>query len=164
MATDPAVTSPAAPVVAALEAAGQRLAIAESCTGGLVASMVTDVPGASAVLDRAIVAYTPAAKRVELDVDDQVLREAGSVSAPVAQQMAIHVRERAGTSWGLSTTGILGPSGGTERTPVGTVFIAVAEPDGSRVDRLMLEGDRWAMKRQAAKRALAQLLDASRER
>lgn len=159
MRPDAPVVSPAQPVVDTLSEAGEALAIAESITGGLVAAMVTDVPGASDVLDRALVVYTVSAKQDALGVDATLLKEHGPVSEPVAREMAQRVRETAGTRWGVATTGIAGPSGGTDQTPVGTVFVAVADAAEVSVDRYRFAGDRWTVRRQAAKQALADLLE-----
>lgn len=148
------VVSPAASVVDTLAAQGARLAIAESCTGGLLASLVTDVPGASDVLDRALVTYTPEAKVAELTVDEVLIREEGSVSAPVTEAMAERARELAATRWGLATSGFCGPTGGTAADPVGTVYVAVAGPDGIEARRHRFDGDRWTVKRAGAQAAL----------
>lgn len=157
MSVDATVVSPAAEVLDQLADAEATLALAESCTGGLVASMVTDVPGASGVLDRAVVAYTVDAKADELGVDRSLLDDPGPVSRPVAEAMAAGVRERARSDWAVSTTGVAGPTGGTTETPVGTVFVGVAGPDDVHVSRHRFEGDRWTVKREAAKQALADL-------
>ncbi len=163
MPLDVDIVSPAARVLEALQERSATLATAESCTGGLVASMITDVPGASEVFDRGIVAYTPAAKTSELGLGAALIREHGAVSAPVAKRMAKRVRERAGTTWGLATTGIAGPTGGTPETPVGTVFVGVAGPDTLDVHRARFEGDRWTVKQAAAQDALDRLAHALAE-
>lgn len=157
MSVDATVVSPAAHVLDQLADEGATLALAESCTGGLLASMVTDVPGASSVLDRAVVAYTVDAKADELEVDRSLLADPGPVSRPVAEAMAAGLREQAGSTWTVSTTGIAGPTGGTSQTPVGTVFVGVAGPDDVHVSRHRFDGDRWTVKREAAKQALADL-------
>jgi nicotinamide-nucleotide amidase len=102
------------------------LAVAESCTGGLITDRLTDVPGSSAFLERGVVTYSNAAKIALLGVDEAVIREYGAVSAETARLMAEGVRRLAGTDLGLAVTGIAGPSGGTEEKPVGTVHIALA--------------------------------------
>lgn len=157
MTVDATVVSPAAEVLDQLADDGDTLALAESCTGGLLASMVTDVPGASGVLDRAVVAYTVDAKVEGLGVDRTLLDDPGPVSRPVAEAMAAGLREQAGSTWTVSTTGIAGPTGGTTETPVGTVFVGVAGPNDVQVSRHRFEGDRWTVKREAAKQALADL-------
>ncbi len=102
------------------------LAVAESCTGGLITDRLTDIPGSSAFLERGIVTYSNAAKIALLGVPEAVIREYGAVSAETARLMAEGVRKSAGTDLGLAVTGIAGPSGGTEAKPVGTAFIALA--------------------------------------
>jgi nicotinamide-nucleotide amidase len=143
------------------------VAVAESLTGGLVGSLLTDVPGSSDYFDRGVVAYSNAAKLTDLGVTRESLDAEGAVSAPVAREMARGVRDRAGTTWGVSTTGIAGPSGGTEEKPVGLVYVGVAyagpwgsESSTASADRYVFEGDRDAVKEASARRALADLLDA----
>lgn len=106
------------------------LAVAESCTGGLITDRLTDVPGSSIFLERGVVAYSNESKTDLLGVPEEVLREHGAVSEQVAVLMAEGVRRRSGCDLGLATTGIAGPTGGTDEKPVGTVFIALA--DGKR--------------------------------
>ncbi len=106
------------------------LAVAESCTGGLITDRLTDVPGSSVFLERGVVAYSNESKKDLLDVSEDVLRDYGAVSEQVAVLMAEGVRRRGGCDLGLATTGIAGPTGGTDEKPVGTVFIALA--DGTR--------------------------------
>jgi len=103
------------------------LAVAESCTGGLIADRLTDIPGSSAFLERGVVTYSNAAKTALLGVPETVIRDHGAVSAETARLMAEGVRKSAGTDLGLAVTGIAGPSGGTEAKPVGTVFIALTD-------------------------------------
>jgi nicotinamide-nucleotide amidase len=102
------------------------LAVAESCTGGLITDRLTDIPGSSVFLERGVVTYSNGAKTALLGVPEAVIREHGAVSAETARLMAERVRKSAGTDLGLAVTGIAGPSGGTEAKPVGTVFIALA--------------------------------------
>jgi nicotinamide-nucleotide amidase len=151
----------------ALRDADATLAVAESCTGGLVGSLLTDVPGSSDYLDRSLVTYSYDAKRDVLAVDREALDDHGAVSAPVARQMAKAARDTADATWGLATTGVAGPTGGTEETPVGTVFVGLAYAadwgtgdSWSRVERYEFDGDRLAVKEQIARRALADLLAA----
>lgn len=154
------VVSPAARVLETLQGRSATLATAESCTGGLIASMITDVPGASEVFDRGIVAYTPAAKTSELGIEAALIREHGAVSPEVTERMAASLRRTAGTTFALSTTGIAGPTGGTPETPVGTVFVGVAGPETLQVHRERFQGDRWTVKQAAARDALDRLADA----
>ena len=108
-----------------LKARGWWVALAESCTGGLATSRLTDVPGSSEYVERSIVAYSNRAKVELLDVPEELIRQHGAVSEPVAQAMAAGIRKRAGVNIGVGITGIAGPGGGTEQKPVGTVCIAV---------------------------------------
>lgn len=151
----------------ALRAADATLAVAESCTGGLVGSLLTDVPGSSDYLDRSVVTYSYDAKRALLAVERETLDAHGAVSEPVARRMARAVRDTADVDWGLSTTGVAGPTGGSADTPVGTVYVGVARaaPWGSgdswaRVERHEFDGTRLEIKEQIARRALADLLAA----
>jgi nicotinamide-nucleotide amidase len=144
-----------------LRATGTLVAAAESSTGGLVCSRLTDVPGSSDYFDRGVVSYSNAAKVEVLGVDSATLDEHGAVSEPTAREMATGVRELADTAWGVSTTGVAGPGGGTPRTPVGTVYIGVADGDGVvSANRYEFDGTRQECKRQFARRALADLLAA----
>lgn len=152
----------------ALEAAGQTLATVESCTGGLVGSLVTDVPGSSAYFDRATVTYSYEAK-LSMGVSRESLDEHGAVSEPVVRQMAQAARDTAGTTWGVATTGIAGPSGGTEEKPVGTVFLGVSyagewgtQESFTRIEREHYDGDRLEIKEQIARGAL-ELLESAIE-
>ncbi|WP_440988927.1 CinA family protein [Haloarchaeobius baliensis] len=144
---------------------GETLAVAESCTGGLLGARITAVPGASDYFDRGLVTYAYGAKEQLLGVDREALDEHGAVSEPVARQMARGVRDTADVTWGVSTTGVAGPTGGSEETPVGTVYIGVAYagPWGSgssyaTVERYEFDGDRDAIREQTVDRALADLL------
>lgn len=148
---------------------GETLAVAESLTGGLVGSRVTDAPGASAYFDRGYVTYAYDAKREVLGVDRGTLDEYGAVSGPVAREMAAGARDRADTTWGVSTTGIAGPGGGTDEKPVGLVYVGVAyaapwgtEASFSRSARATFAGGRDEVKRASAELALAELLRAVR--
>ncbi|RAW45516.1 CinA family protein [Halorubrum sp. 48-1-W] len=148
---------------------GETLATAESLTGGLVGSTVTDVPGSSAYFDRGFVTYAYDAKREMLGVTREALDEHGAVSGPVAREMAAGARDHADTTWGVSTTGVAGPGGGTAEKPVGLVYVGVAyaAPWGTRDSftrsvRAEFPGDRDAVKRASVERALAELVRAIR--
>jgi nicotinamide-nucleotide amidase len=161
MAHDAASDSVADHLQAVLLDREETLAVAESSTGGLVGSMITDVPGASGYFDRSIVTYSNDAKLDLLGVDQETLDRVGAVSAAIARQMARGVRENAGTEWGLSTTGIAGPSGGTEEKPVGTVFVGVAHAsEEPTATRYTFEGARQECKAKFADQAIAELIAA----
>jgi nicotinamide-nucleotide amidase len=149
----------------ALRGRDHTVAVAESLTGGLVCSRLTDVPGSSDYFDRGVVTYSNDAKLGALAVSRESLDAHGAVSEAVAREMAQGVRDTAGTTWGVSTTGIAGPTGGTSEKPVGLVFVGVAyaAPWGSdesfaRADRYVFDGDRHAVKSQSATQALSNLL------
>jgi nicotinamide-nucleotide amidase len=130
------------------------LALAESCTGGCIANRVTDVPGASAVLLAGLVTYSNAAKQKFLDVHPDTLTRHGAVSEAVAREMAEGARRQAQVDYALSVTGIAGPSGGTPNKPVGTVFIGLAAPSGTVVERNFNPYDRKTFKQVTAEQAL----------
>lgn len=138
------------------ELAAQNLTIAcaESCTGGLLTSRLTDVPGSSAYVIGSVVSYTNEVKAAVLGVDRETLRTLGAVSEPVARQMAEGVRRCLGTSVGVGITGIAGPDGGSAEKPVGLVYIAVAGLQGTTVQRNFFTGTRSQIKFQATQTAL----------
>ncbi len=144
-------------VAALLTERGHRLGIAESCTGGLLTTRLTDVPGSSAYLDRAWVTYADRAKVELLGIDEAVLREKGAVSEEVARAMAEAAKARAGADIGVGITGIAGPGGGTEDKPVGLVFIGLSGAAGDRVRRLRFIGERDRIRYQASQAALEML-------
>lgn len=109
--------------------AGSTLATAESCTGGYIGHLITSVPGSSSYYMGSIISYANEVKMAQLGVQESHLREFGAVSEPVVRQMAKGAREKLGTTYAISTSGVAGPDGGTEEKPVGTVWIAVAGPD-----------------------------------
>ena len=130
------------------------IAVAESCTGGLLASRLTDVPGSSDYVERGVVCYSNRSKTEVLGVPEEMIREHGAVSEPVARAMAEAVRERARTNIGIGVTGIAGPGGGTPQKPVGTVAIAVVADGDARVRTFQFIGGRDMVKFQAAQSAL----------
>lgn len=131
------------------------LCTAESCTGGLVASLMTDVPGSSAYMIGGIVAYANSVKLAVLNVNEQTLMEFGAVSAQTAAEMATHARALFGADYALSVTGIAGPGGGTPGKPVGLTFIGLAGPDGLlEIREHHWTGDRAANKYASADAAL----------
>ncbi|HUE84016.1 MAG TPA: competence/damage-inducible protein A [Pyrinomonadaceae bacterium] len=125
-----------------LTVGGFTVAVAESCTGGLISQRLTDVAGSSKYFIEGVVAYSNEAKIRTLGVEPVLLLEHGAVSAPVAEAMAEGIRKRAGTDFGLSVTGIAGPDGGTDEKPVGLVYIALADDAHTEHRRLMIPGDR----------------------
>ncbi len=137
------------------------VATAESCTGGLVAHLITQVPGSSGYLVGGVVAYADAVKVAQLEVPQAVLDAHGAVSAQVARSMAEGVRARLGVDLAVSVTGIAGPDGGTAAKPVGLVYVAVAGPDGTDVRRVIWTGDRGSNKLSSAGLALEMLLAAA---
>ena len=130
------------------------IAVAESCTGGLLASRLTDVPGSSDYLDRGVVCYSNPSKTDLAGVPPTTIEQHGAVSEPVAQAMAEGIKSRAGTRIGVGITGIAGPGGGTPEKPVGTVAVAVAVDDEIRVRTFQFIGSREMVKFQATQSAL----------
>jgi nicotinamide-nucleotide amidase len=154
----------------ALREQDATLAVAESCTGGLLGAQVTAVSGASDYFDRGYVTYAYGAKRGELAVSREALDDHGAVSEPVALAMARGARDRSDVDWAVSTTGVAGPTGGSDAAPVGTVYVAVAHaaPWGSHdstttATRYEFDGDRAAVRRRTVERALADLAAAVAE-
>ncbi|MFW5868523.1 MAG: competence/damage-inducible protein A [Armatimonadota bacterium] len=141
----------------ALRDRGATVAVAESCTGGLIASRITDVAGASDYMLGGVVAYANEIKQRVLGVPAEVLAEHGAVSEQTARAMAVGVRELYGADYGLSTTGIAGPSGGTEKKPVGLVYVAIADADGVICAELNWPGTREQFKRRVSQNALNML-------
>lgn len=141
-------------VVGLLGRAGATLSVAESCTGGLVAHRLTNVPGSSLVFLGGYVAYANGAKVRDLGVEPDLLESEGAVSEAVAAAMAAGARARTGSDWALALTGIAGPGGGTPQKPVGLVHIALAGPRGLDGEKRVFSGRREMVKFQAGQRAL----------
>jgi nicotinamide-nucleotide amidase len=137
-----------------LSSAGLTLALAESCTGGLIAKLLTDQAGASTFLERSVVSYANSAKMDCLNVPGTILEKHGAVSVECAEAMARGAKVTAQTDIGLSVTGIAGPDGGTEEKPVGTVFMAMTGPDTDRVERFQFHGTRDQVRTRTAFTAL----------
>lgn len=141
-----------------LRARGERLATAESCTGGLIAAACTAVAGSSDWFERGVVSYSNEAKHELLGVPNAVIAANGAVSEPVVVAMAGGLLARARADWTLAVTGIAGPGGATPGKPVGTVWLALARRDGPvQAWRLQWDGDRSAVRTQTVERALAAL-------
>lgn len=149
-------------VVEANSASGRRVALAESCTGGLVAAALTEIPGSSAVLDRGFVTYSNEAKQQELDVNTDILETFGAVSIACVWAMAQGALAHSEADVAIAISGVAGPGGGSEDKPVGTVVFARAERDGS--DEMVAEQrdfgalDRSSVRHQATLCALELLL------
>jgi nicotinamide-nucleotide amidase len=140
-----------------LRAAHWTVAVGESCTGGLLASLLTDVPGSSDYVERGAVCYSNRSKVEWLGVSESLIAEHGAVSEPVAQAMAEGIRARAHTDVGIGVTGIAGPGGGTPDKPVGTVAIAVVAGGDTRVRTFQFIGEREQVKYQSAQAAMNML-------
>lgn len=133
------------------------LAVAESCTGGLLASRLTSVPGSSGYLERGWVTYSDRSKLEEIGVASESLDAHGAVSEEVARELAEGARRTARTDLGIGVTGIAGPAGGSPEKPVGLVFVAIAGAAGDRVRRVLLPGERERVRFQATQVALEML-------
>jgi PncC family amidohydrolase len=138
---------------------GLNIALAESCTGGLIASRITDIPGASDYFEAGVVVYSNQAKQRFLSVPEQSIQSHGAVSKEVAKKMAEGVRQATGTDIGLSITGIAGPAGGSPEKPVGTVYIGLSAKAGILVRRFQFSGDRLDIKEKSANEALQLAID-----
>jgi len=130
------------------------LAVAESCTGGLIGNRLTNISGSSEYFLEGAVTYSNEAKQARLDVDPALIQTHGAVSEPVATAMAEGIRKRAGSNFGLAVTGIAGPTGGTPEKPVGLTYIAVTGAQGTRCEKFRFHQDRVRNKERAAQAAL----------
>lgn len=140
-----------------LQSRSETLAVAESCTGGLIAHLLTNVPGSSAYFERGVVTYSNVSKSQILGIDRKLLKKVGAVSSEVAIAMAEGIRKVSGTTYGIGVTGVAGPSGGSESKPIGTVHIAVAGPKGTKERKYFFPRDREWFKLLAAHTALHKL-------
>lgn len=166
MADDPLVAVADDPLVALAArlgercaALGLRVATVESCTGGLVGHVITEIPGSSGYFVGGFVTYSDGLKRDAVGVPEEVLAAHGAVSAQTAMAMAIGGRERTGADLAVSVTGVAGPDGGSPSKPVGLTYVAVADAVGLAVKRHVWTGDRAANKRSSAAAALELLLE-----
>ena len=139
------------------------VSVAESCTGGMVSSAIVNVSGASGCFCEGYVTYSNEAKEKNLGVSHETLEKYGAVSEQTARQMAQGVRKQAGADFGVATTGIAGPDGGTKEKPVGLVYIACDSAAGTKVIRCVFSGNRKEVRCQATDKALELLLESIRE-
>jgi len=153
----------AADLLDACRKKGLTLAIAESCTGGLIAALLTEIPGSSAVFECGFVTYSNKSKTQSLGVDPDLIAINGAVSQEVAAAMAQGAKERAGTSLAVSVTGVAGPDGGTAEKPVGTVCIAVAHGHTIVVETCHFSGNRSEIRTSSMRYALGMLSDSLKE-
>ncbi|KYK34795.1 MAG: competence protein ComA [Thermoplasmatales archaeon SG8-52-3] len=142
-----------------LKEKGQKIAIAESCTGGLISHSFTNISGSSEYFDRGIVSYSNKAKTELLDVSLNILNKYGAVSEQVAKAMAEGVRKKSKVDIGIATTGIAGPTGGTKDKQVGLVFISISTINNTIVKRFQFSGNRLKNKESTCKAALEMLFN-----
>jgi PncC family amidohydrolase len=152
------LTASAERLQSACVAAGLTVSTAESCTGGLVAHLLTEIPGSSEYFLGGVVAYADRTKQGALDVPAELIARHGAVSAQVARAMAEGARRRIGSDLAVSVTGIAGPGGGTDSKPVGLTYIAVDGPGGCEVRRFVWPHDRSGNKRASAGAAIGLLI------
>ena len=138
---------------------GLKISTAESCTGGLLSALLTNVSGASEVLDECIVTYSNAVKERELSVKHDTLEKYGAVSYQTAEQMALGICNHTGADVGIGITGIAGPTGGTKEKPVGTVFIGIAVKASVTVYENHFNGDRDSVREQSCAFALNKAIE-----
>jgi len=138
---------------------GMTVATVESCTGGLIGHLITEIPGSSAYYLGGFVTYSDGQKIASVGVPGDVLAAHGAVSAQVAMAMATGGRERTGADLAVAVTGIAGPDGGSPQKPVGLTYVAVADADGASVRRFTWSGDRADNKRRSAVAALELILE-----
>lgn len=143
-----------------------RVAVAETCTGGQVCARLTNVPGASEFFEEGFVPYAYDALRTQLGVDREAIDNHGVVSAPITRQLARRARDIADVSWSIATTGIAGPSGGSPAKPIGTAFIGIGyagpwqtQTSSTTVTRHEFDGDRPTIKTAIARAAIEELLE-----
>lgn len=158
------MTPEAQALAALLLTRGERLACAESCTGGLIAKLCTDLAGSSAWFERGLVTYSNQAKHELLGVPNAVFESAGAVSEPCVRAMVEGLLRHSPADWGVAVTGIAGPTGGSPDKPVGTVWIGWARRGQAAQSRLtVFPGDRAAIREQTAAAAIQGLIDRLRD-
>jgi len=141
-----------------LQKQGLKVATAESCTGGLIAKLLTDISGSSNYFDRGFVTYSNISKTELLNVPEESIVKYGAVSKEVAVAMADGVRTRSNVNIGIASTGIAGPTGGTVEKPVGLVYVAISTPENTDVKEFHFKGDRLKIRHSASEAALNMLL------
>jgi len=137
----------------------KTLSVAESCSGGLLGHLLTNIPGSSDYFKGGVIVYANQTKSKLLKVPGTLLKKAGPVSAPIAELMAANVRKLLKTDYGLSITGIAGPSGGTKERPVGSIYVAIIGPNALYCKRFQFKGTRLQIKQKAASAALFMLIE-----
>lgn len=160
--TDAALAALAQRLGEALDARGWTVATAESCTGGWIAKVITDIPGSSKWFEAGFVVYSNAAKRALLDVPSEVIAKHGAVSAEVVAALAENAKRRTDAEIAIAVSGVAGPGGGSAEKPVGTVWFGWADSQGTRTEQRQFGGDRESVRRQSVERALTGLLAAAR--
>jgi len=137
-----------------LRSRGKTVSVAESCTGGMIGMRLTEISGSSAYFIEGSVVYSNESKIRTLNVSEQTLEDHGAVSAETAEEMAKGMRDRSGSDYAISVTGIAGPEGGTEEKPVGTVFIGYSDPNRTRSMKFVFPGDRELIRWRSSQAAL----------
>lgn len=137
-----------------LKRADMTVSVAESCTGGMIASKIVNIPGTSGVFNESYVTYSNEAKHRLLNVKNETLEKYGAVSEQTAKEMAEGCMKASGADVGIATTGIAGPDGGTEEKPVGLVYIGCAVGDKVCVEKNIFSGDRMQVRQQAAEKSI----------
>jgi len=138
---------------------GLKIAIAESCTGGLIANRITNISGASDYFEAGFITYSNRSKTLFLNVPEEIIAKKGAVSLDTARLMAEGAKKATGVDIGLSVTGIAGPTGGTIEKPIGTVYIGISCSVGTFVRYFLFNGDRQEIKKQTSDAALTFVLD-----
>ena len=135
------------------------IAVAESCTGGLICHRLTNISGSSDYFEMGIITYSNRSKTASLAVPEDIIETQGAVSGPCVEAMGVGVKEKAGTTLGFAVSGIAGPTGGTAEKPVGTVYMALAGLEDVRSWRFLFKGSRQQIKAQASEEALGKIRD-----
>jgi len=144
-------------IIERLSKKGLSLSIAESCTGGYISHMITNISGASKVFDSAIICYSNQAKIAFLNVDETIIESYGAVSDPVARQLANNIRILSNVDIGIGITGIAGPTGGTLEKPIGLVFIGFSTENETLVEEFQFKSDRITFKQKVLEKVIEYL-------